>query len=83
MVVREEVHHIPQTAFVEFWASLHFAGNSAVLRGKEQGAGGKERRAGGKKERNVSRYLLLFDRMQVKTPFCLHVNFEKVAKFGR
>lgn len=35
------------------------------------------------KERNSSRHFLLFDRMQVKTLFCLHKHFKEAAKFRR
>lgn len=35
------------------------------------------------KERNSSRHLLLFDRMQAKMSFCLHKHFKEAAKFRR
>ena len=36
-----------------------------------------------KNEHNAGRLFLPFDRMQAKTPFCLHRHFEEVAKFQR
>ena len=34
-----------------------------------------------KNEHNAGRLFLPFDRMQAKTPFCLHKHFEEVAKY--